>query len=60
MILFNNSGVPFARKIQDSITVEVPAIYNEDGTLNETSTSTALQTTLDNFIKQEELNETYR
>ena len=46
MILFNNSGVPFARKIQDSITVEVPAIYNEDGTLNETSTTTALQTAL--------------
>lgn len=60
MILFNNSGVPFARKIQDSITIEVPAIYNEDGTLNETSTTTALQTALDNFIEQEELNEAHR
>ena len=60
MILFNNSGVPFARRIEDTRTVEVPAIYNEDGTLNEIATTTALQTTLDSFIELEALNETHR
>jgi len=60
MELYNNSGTLFARKIYETdFVVEVPAILNEDGSLNESQTQTDLDIAYELGCESRDLYETY-
>lgn len=60
METYNNSGILFARKIYETdFVVEVPAILNENGSLNETDTETSLNNAYQVGFEAWELYETY-
>jgi|11_taG_2_1085331.scaffolds.fasta_scaffold05797_6 hypothetical protein len=60
METFNNNGQLYVRKVYDTdFIIEIPAVLNEDGSLNESQTTTNLDTTYEIHKVNKETYETY-
>ena len=60
METFNNNGQLYVRKIYDNdFAIEIPAVLNDDGSLNESQTNTNLETTYEIHKVHKETYETY-
>ena len=60
METFNNNGQLYVRKIYDNdFAIEIPAVLNDDGSLNESQTNTNLEATYEIHKVNKETYETY-
>jgi hypothetical protein len=60
METFNNNGQLYVRKIYDNdFTIEIPAVLNDDGSLNGPQTNTNLEATYEIHKVHKETYETY-